>query len=135
MPKVSIEYSNNIDATALNLDAMVNDVHSALSACDTVSPTQVKVVAYPCTAYALGDCADNNAVIMMTLQMFTGRTHDQKATMSKACTTAVKAFIDNYDTDLNIGVLCYVHEVERDLTFNTEGQSLKQAVTGKFAPH
>lgn len=135
MPKITLEYSANIDAPTLNINAMVGDIHTALGACDTVAPTQIKILAYACPYYALGDLADNNAVITVTVQMFKGRSDDQKTAIGKACTRVVQDYVKSYHSDLNIAVMCYITEVERGTTFSAEGQSLKRASTDTFSPH
>lgn len=135
MPKVTIEYSANIDADALNLQGMIHDIHTAMGNCDTVAPMQLKILAHPCPYYAVGDMDDNNAVIVITTQLFRERSYEQKTAIGRACTQVVQDYVSKYHSDLNITTMFYITEIERETTFSAEGHTLQQASTSTFSPH
>ena len=112
MPKVTIEYTDNINPNDLNLSAMIDEMHTALGACETMGPERVTIMCHPVSHYSLLDRRSYDGGILITVAYIAGRPLELQATFGKACVNTAQKYVNAMNTDLKITVKGWLTEME-----------------------
>lgn len=81
MPQIIVKHS---ESPALDIPALLRDLHETLCAHETIVKTDVKARAIPLSYVIVGDETQPDSMIHITLLMKLGRPTDLKSAMSKA---------------------------------------------------
>ena len=124
MPKITIEYTNNIDTDAFNMDSMVDDIHTVLGNCDTVAPERVMTFTHCADYYSVTNRDAHNGALVLNLQILENRTLNQKQDLGRACAMTAQKYVDAYKGKINIGVTCYITDIAPSMVIRGDGSSL-----------
>ena len=114
MPKVTIEYTDNIDADKLQLSKMIDEIHSAFGACDNMEPERIMVFAHPTSYYSIQERKPNDGAIIISMSYLSGRTEQQQLAFGKACANTAQKYVNAMQSDLDIVIKAYLREIELD---------------------
>ena len=112
MPKVIIEYTDNIDENTLKLSEMIDEMHTTFGACDAMAPERIMIFAHKVTHYSIETRAPNHGAILVTVGYLSGRTEPQQVAFGKACANTVQKYVDKMGGDTTITVKAYLEEFE-----------------------
>lgn len=71
MPHMVLEYTDNL--IPLNVDALLNDLHTTLAKADFTEPERIKTRAIPLKQYLVGSKGNQGTMVHLTLSVMSGR--------------------------------------------------------------
>ena len=112
MPKVIIEYTDNIDENALKMSEMIDEMHTVFGACDKMAPERIMIFCHKVSYYSIENRNSNDGALVITLAYLSGRTEQQQIAFGKACANTAQKYVNAMNTDINITIKAYLEEIE-----------------------
>ena len=112
MPKIIIEYTDNIDEDKLQLSKMIDEIHTTFGACDDMAPERILIFCHKVSYYSITTRAPNNGAIFFTLSYLAGRPENTQMAYAKACVNTAQKYVDAMKGNINITVKAYREEIE-----------------------
>ncbi len=81
MPNIILEYTNSVDES-VNIQGLLQDLHQVALDCGLFIADDVKSRALRCHHWLIGEYEDSEDFIHITFEMLSGRTDEQKRSLS-----------------------------------------------------